>query len=323
MRRTKSGLPKHCAWNTDQRGARFVRFRKRGFTTYLTGIPWSEDFMRQYAAALEGVDARMANIGADRSPSGSLGWLVAAYLDGSPNSSSPFRTLKPATQKMRRRMLDRWRSEHGQLPLFRTDGAGRRHMLLARQHVQVMVNKKGATPFEQRNFLNTLRSVFRWAMQEGRIPEDPTVGVTRPKATTAGYRTWGEDEIARFEQRFPIGCKARLAFALLLYTGQRRGDAVRMGPQLIRDGELTVTQEKTGTTVMIPVHPKLREIIDATPMIGVKTFLVTHRGKSYTAAGFGNWFRDLANEAGCPACHRMGCARRRRPGSPRSAAATS
>jgi integrase len=201
---------------------------------------------------------------------------------------------------MRRRMLGRWRSEHGQLPLFRTDGAGRRHMLLARQHVQVMVNKKGTTPFEQRNFLHTLRSVFRWAMQEGRIPDDPTVGVTRPKATTAGYQTWGEDEIARFEERFPIGCKARLAFALLLYTGQRRGDAVRMGPQMIRDGELTITQEKTGTTVMIPVHPKLHEIIDATPMIGVKTFLVTHQGKSYTAAGFGNWFRDLVNEAGCP-----------------------
>ena len=93
MRRTKSGLPKHCGWNADQHGTCRVRFRKGGFTTYLTGIPWSEDFMRQYAAALEGVDAHKANIGADRSPAGSLGWLVAAYLDCSPDSSSPFRTL--------------------------------------------------------------------------------------------------------------------------------------------------------------------------------------------------------------------------------------
>jgi integrase len=306
VRRTKNGLPKHCCPAIDRHGKRRIRFRKAGFSTYLTGIPWSEDFMRQYAAALEGVDARKANFGADRSPTGSVAWLVAAYLDCSPNSSSPFKTLKPATQKMRRRMLDRWRSApvgtitQGQIPLFRTDNAGRRTMLLTRHHVQTMVNMKGETPFEQRNFLNTLRSVFRWAVQAGRIPDDPTIGVTRPKARTAGFATWGEEEIARFEAHHPVGSKARLAFGLLLYTGQRRGDVVRMGPSHVHEGEITIIQEKTGTSVTIPMHPRLREIVEATPMVGVKTFLVTHFGKPYIAAGFGNWFRDLCNEAGCP-----------------------
>jgi Phage integrase family len=41
------------------------------------------------------------------------------------------------------------------------------------------------------------------------------------------------------------------------------------------------------------------EIIDATPTIGAKTFLVTHFGKPYTAPGFGNWFRELCDAAGC------------------------
>ena len=67
MLRTKSGLPKHCGWNLDQHGKRRVRFRKGGFSTYLTGTPWSDDFMRQYAAALDGVKARRA-IGAERMP---------------------------------------------------------------------------------------------------------------------------------------------------------------------------------------------------------------------------------------------------------------
>ena len=48
MQRTKSGLPKHCSWNTDRHGKRRVRFRKSGFTTYLTGLPYSPDFMAQY-----------------------------------------------------------------------------------------------------------------------------------------------------------------------------------------------------------------------------------------------------------------------------------
>ena len=58
MLRTKSGLPKHCCWNTDRHGKRRVRFRKDWFSTYLTGTPWSEDFMRQYATALDGVKAQ-------------------------------------------------------------------------------------------------------------------------------------------------------------------------------------------------------------------------------------------------------------------------
>jgi integrase len=47
------------------------------------------------------------------------------------------------------------------------------------------------------------------------------------------------------------------------------------------------------------LHPKLREIIDATPTVGVKTFLVTHLGKPYTGNGFGNFFGEIRNAAGC------------------------
>ena len=67
MLRTKSGLPKHCGWSFDREdGKRRVRFRKNGFSVYLTGIPWSPDFMAQYAAALQGVKAQATNIGANR-----------------------------------------------------------------------------------------------------------------------------------------------------------------------------------------------------------------------------------------------------------------
>jgi integrase len=176
-------------------------------------------------------------------------------------------------------------------------------MLLTPEHMQIIVNSKAATPFAQRNFLNTVRVMFRWAKAEGRIPADPTLEVTREKVRTTGYRTWSEAEIERFETAHPIGTKARLAFALLLYTGQRRGDVVKIGPQQVHNDVLTVDQSKTEggeeAHVEIPLHPKLREIIEATPTVGVKTFLVTHFGKPYTAPGFGNWFRELCDAAGC------------------------
>jgi hypothetical protein len=96
-------------------------------------------------------------------------------------------------------------------------------MLLTRERLQRIVNGKVSTPFAQRNLLNTPRAMFKWALKEGRIPDDPALGVTREKVKTTGYKTFSVDHIARFEATHTIGTKGRLAFALLLYTGQRRG----------------------------------------------------------------------------------------------------
>jgi integrase len=299
--KTRNGLPKFCGWNTDRHGRKRVRFRKNGFSTYLTGTPWSEDFMRQLAMALDGVKAQASNIGSERTVTGSVGALVAAYLD--PLSTSPFKTGATETQRTRRNIIENFRKDYGHLPLFRSEASGRRTMLLTREHMQRIVNEKSTTPFAQRNFLNTLHAMFKWAMAEGRVPDDPTLGVTRSKTKTTGYKTWSENHIARLEAEHLIGSKERLAVGLILCTGLRRGDITKIGPKHVHNGVITIEQGKTEggeqAHLEIPLHPKLREIIDATPMIGVKTFLVTHFGKPYTAAGFGNWFRELCDAAGC------------------------
>jgi integrase len=97
-----------------------------------------------------------------------------------------------------------------------------------------------------------------------------------------------------------------LALALLLYTAQRRTDVVALGPASLRGGRMNFTQSKTGAEMDIPVAAPLAEIITATPMIGVKTFLVTEYSKKFTPAGFGNWFRSRCNEAGLAHCSAHG-----------------
>ena len=260
--------------------------------------------MEQYAAALDGVKVQSSNIGAERTVAGSVHALVAAYLDCSAASTSPFKTAQPETQRTRRNILENFRNRHGDKPLYRVGRDGERVMLLKREHVQRIINEKVETPFAQRNLLSTLRAMFVWAVTEGRVSDDPTLGVTRRKIKTTGYKTWGEAEIERFEATHAIGTKARLAFGLLLYTGQRRSDVVGLGRRHVHDDVLILDQIKTEggeeSHLEIPLHPKLRAIIDATPTVGVKTFLVTHFGKPYTAPGFGNWFRTLCDAAGCP-----------------------
>lgn len=106
-----------------------------------------------------------------------------------------------------------------------------------------------------------------------------------------------EKEIRQFEEYHPVGTRARVAFGLLLYTGQRRGDIVRLGRQHEDDGWLYFKQQKTGAEMAIPIFQELREIIEAGP-VGDLTYLVTEFGKPFTANGFGNKFRDWVEEAG-------------------------
>ena len=117
-----------------------------------------------------------------------------------------------------------------------------------------------------------------------------------------GWHTWTIDEVRQYEAKHPLGTRARLAFALLLYTGVRRSDVVKLGRQMIREGCLTFTQTKNQKrnpiTVSIPVLPQLQAAIDATPSCNM-IFLVTEFGRPFTTAGFGNRFRKWCNDLAC------------------------
>jgi integrase len=54
--------------------------------------------------------------------------------------------------------------------------------------------------------------------------------------------------VAAYEARWPIGTKERVWLDVLLYTGLRRGDAVRLGRQHVRDGVATLRTEKSQET---------------------------------------------------------------------------
>jgi integrase len=173
-----------------------------------------------------------------------------------------------------------------------------------------MVNQKNNTPFAQRNFLNTIRAMFKWAMSEERVPDDPSLGVTRQKIESTGYPCWEDRDIVQYKQRHALGTMERLAIELLLTTACRRGDVVKLGPQHIHEGTISFEQSKTKgsekATVAVPLHPDLSAALKAMPPSNVvrltanKTLLRTSFGQPFTPAGFGNWFRRCCNEAGIP-----------------------
>lgn len=251
--------------------------------------PGTAEFVAAYQAAIAQAPAKPGL------PDASTFRGVCARYYASP----VFDALDPSTRKWRRRYLDRICEKGGDRPIA---------MLQPRQ-VRRMYQELHATPGAARMLLKALKALFRWAIDEDLVTFDPTRAVRVNQHATDGHHTWTLDEVEQFEERHPLGSKARLAMALMLYTGGRREDAVRLGPPHIRKGRVRFTQAKNEhrkpVKVDIPLYPNLAAAIDA-HRSGHMTFLVTSFGKPFTTAGFGNWFRERCDEAGLPQCSAHG-----------------
>jgi integrase len=217
-----------------------------------------------------------------RDKSGSLAWLISRYRD-----STAWTKLSPATRRQRDNFF-----------VHVIDAAGEEAFArIARKTIVDAMDRRKATPFAASNFLKTMRGLFRWAAKSSFVESDPTEGVDGSTPRTDGFRAWTEEDISRFEARWPIGTRQRLALAILLYTGLRRGDAARLGRQHVRDGVIMMRTEKTGTQVEIPILPELAEIIAGSPTCDL-AFIATPDGRPIAKESFGAWFHDACKAAG-------------------------
>jgi integrase len=176
---------------------------------------------------------------------------------------------------------------------------------MQREHVVKLMAARADRPESANSLRRVLRAMMQHAVETGLRADDPTREVRAIRVKSDGFHSWTDAEIARFEMHHAIGSRARLALALLLYTGQRRSDVVRIGRQHVRDGFLSVRQNKTGALLEIPVIPELEVIIDETPSDHL-TFLTTQAGKPLTPAGFSYLFKQQCNAAGLPHCSAHG-----------------
>jgi integrase len=130
--------------------------------------------------------------------------------------------------------------------------------------IRTGLDRRGHTPGQAQHFLNAMRALFRWAVKAQLVKTDPTAGIAAlARRRDAGIRPWSEEDVAAYEKRWPIGTRQRVWLDVLLYTGLRRGDAVRLGRQHVRDGIASIKTEKTGTIVTIPILPVLAETLAA------------------------------------------------------------
>ena len=111
--------------------------------------------------------------------------------------------------------------------------------------------------------------------------------------------------IEKFETEGQPKPNAQLALALLLYSGQRASDVVRMRWDQY-DGEwIQVRQLKTKTPLWIPCHSNLKAALQRTERRS-EFILTTRYGKGYSAHGLCQMIRMATAQIGAPECSAHG-----------------
>jgi integrase len=248
----------------------------------LPGAIGSDEFNAAYQAALLGpptpVHDRLV-----RAAPGTISALVTSYM-----KSAEYIGLRETTKTGYSSRIEVLRTHHGHRTVA---GLSRERIITG--ILQPYSDRPGAAL----SILKMLRVLIHHAIDIGWLKHDPSLGIKRPK--TQEIRSWTDSEIEAFEMRWPIGTKQRLAFALMLYTGQRRSDVHRMTWADVSGSTIRVLQQKTRRKFVIPLHHELRRVLAATEREHV-TIINTEYGKPYTVDGFGQRMRGAITAAGLP-----------------------
>jgi integrase len=264
--------------------------RERNKRIRIRGEYGSQEFMDAYNAALSGT----APIRQIKAAVHSLAWLIEQYRD-----SGAWSALALATRRNRENHFRQVCKTAGDKP----------HRAIDRVAIIAGLDRRAKTPNQARNFLDAMKGLFKWAKDKGHRADDPTDGISNPKRKTGdGFPIWSEDDVDRYYAKWPLGTRQRVWIDVLLFTGGRRGDAVTIGRQHVRDGIATFRTEKSQgkMVVSIPILPVLQRTLEAGPT-GELAFVCGKSGKPFRKESFGNAFKDACVAAGVMGKSAHGC----------------
>lgn len=315
VKQLNSALPQYCTAELSRHGRICVYFRQVGLTgrVRVRSEPGTPAFFTEYAALLQGKVVLPRVAPTKSAQPRTWRWLCQQYF-----ASGSFRSLAATGQRVRRRVIESTYDEpispnsalrFGDCPLHKFNAKAVRVL----RDRKVLWSDDGEGGEVRRNLeaansrLKYLRGVLSFAKEE--FPELVERNWARDvdyfKSPSEGFHTWSLEEVAKFERHHAVGSKARLVMALALFSGQRRGDIVRLGRCVERNGFLQFVQEKNRRTnpvrAFVPIVPPLQRIIDSTPT-GDLFYIVQENGRPYTKESLGNLFRAWCDQAGLPHC---------------------
>jgi len=219
----------------------------------LAPIVRSEQFMMEYHAAVRGAPIAPTPA-ASKDGKGTLGWLIKQYR----SLRDWCELLSAGTRKQRGPILQHLEETAGDIPLVSV------------KRTKVEDGMSARTQNQGRHLFDTMRHMFKWAVDNEHHDRNPTDGIKVNKDNGDGHLAWPIEMIEQYEARWPLGTRQRLMFDVYLYVGLRRGDAARLGKQHIRRGIVHLMTEKSRgkMPIYVPVHPALVASMKACPSAG-------------------------------------------------------
>lgn len=233
-----------------------------------------------FAAAYETLKAQTkdnAALAEVRFIPGSLGWAIEQWT-----ISAKYRSRGDKTRSNDRRVLDELRRVYGGGLLSDLQG---RHVRAIRNHMQQTFSSSTADMA-----ISLLSLVWQHAVEhlEQDLDNNPTHGISRVHEAGEGHEPWPLELIELFAKDAPFAHV--LALHLLLYTGQRRSDVVKMKWSQFDGSVISVKQQKTGEPLVVPCHTVLRGTLSQTPRQS-EYILTGERGRPLKAEALSAAFR--------------------------------
>ncbi len=252
----------------------------------IRGTYGTQEFVDNYKSALaelQGLILPKSKTG--KLVEGSFAWLLKQYFN-----SSNWHSLSKVTQKQKELILMKVCDSIGNIP----------YQAIEKKHIIAGVERRKETPAMARDFLQSLNGLFKWAIEQGLLENNPALGTKRrPLKNKERFPVWTEEDVEKYYQRWHHGTHERVWIDVLLYTGLRRDDAVRIGWKDVNDNIIHLKTEKSKfqTDVFLPIFPELAKMLEAGP-IGDETFICGKCGKKIPKNRFGFTFYNVCTKAG-------------------------
>lgn len=262
----------------------------------------SEEFATAYWKARKAAQPLRERVGEAKALSvvvkaNTFRWLCMEYM-----RSNAFESLDQTTRDRRRNIMEGMWQE----PLSDKDDRPFADIPLSKMtvsHIEVLRDRKKATPFAADERLKVLRQIFDTKKDAKPITLNIARLVEPFNAHSDGHETATPDDLAKFIEHHGLGSKAVLYVAIQMYTGLRVSDLALLGPQHRRRDafklRLFKNRNRTPVDIEITIHPILEAVL-ATHKVTALTYLVTEFGKPFSVKGLGNRISDWWRQAGMP-----------------------
>lgn len=267
----------------------YAHYRRDGLRLKIAGAIGSPEFIEAYNR----IHAQFEKPSQAINPAGSLGELIRLY-----RLSPEYRQLGAATRGDYDRVLRIF--ELGDEAAGVKPSAHLPVATMPKAYLIQIRNQFDRTPRKANYIIQVASILGNLAVDLEWRQTNPAENIRKLK-TGAGHRPWEEAEIAAYREHWPADSQERVAFELLLNTGQRRGDIIRMTRASLRDGWISVAaQEKTGARVDLPVSAALAAVL--TPWLRGHDHLalLVDRGAPFRVRAFSGFMRAAFTAAGLP-----------------------